>query len=47
MPGDNTTKLNLAWGQDKVTDATLSELVLDNFVNFYDWACLTRVVFTT
>lgn len=42
MPGDNTTKLNLAWGQDKATDITLSELVLDNFVNFYDWGLLDK-----
>jgi len=42
MPGDNTTKLNLAWGQEKATDVTLSELVLDNFVNFYDWGLLDK-----
>ncbi len=42
MPGDNTTKLNLAWGQEKATDVSLSELVLDNFVNFYDWGLLDK-----
>jgi hypothetical protein len=35
MPGGSDTKLYLY--TDKVTDASLSEILLDNFVNFYDW----------
>jgi len=35
MPGGSNTKLSLY--KDKVLDAGLSEILLDNFVNFYDW----------
>ena len=32
MPGGSDTKLNLGGGQDKATDATVSEILLDNFM---------------
>lgn len=47
MPGGPDTKLNLAGGLEKATDATLSEMLLDNFVNFYDWGLLDKGGFYT
>jgi hypothetical protein len=45
MPGGSNTKLNL--NVDNATDATLSEMLLDNFVNFYDWGLLDKGGFYT
>ena len=47
MPGGSDTKLNLGGGQDKATDATVSEILLDNFINFYDWGLLDAGGFYT
>lgn len=47
MPGGTSTKLNLGGSQEKATDATLSEILLDNFVNFYDWGLLDKGGFYT
>jgi hypothetical protein len=44
-PGGSSTRLNLY--TDKATDATLSETLLDNFVNFYDWGLLSAGGFYT
>ncbi len=38
MVGQNYTKLKL--NTDKVTDSSISESILDNFINFYDWGLL-------
>tara|TARA_R110002167_G_scaffold72360_1_gene203579 strand:+ start:2646 stop:3632 length:987 start_codon:yes stop_codon:yes gene_type:complete len=40
MVGGSNTKLNTYYPNFKVTDATVSEMLLDNFVNFYDWGLL-------
>ena len=47
MPGGDNTKLKLAGGIEKATDASLSEMLLDNFVNFYDWGLLDKGGFYT
>jgi hypothetical protein len=39
MVGTSNTKLFYAAGT-KTSDATLSEILLDNFINFYDWGFL-------
>lgn len=44
-PGGSNTRLHLY--TDKATDATLSEMLLDNFVNFYDWGLLNEGGFYT
>ena len=38
MVGQNYTKLKL--NTEKVTDSSVSESILDNFINFYDWGLL-------
>lgn len=38
MPGGSNTKLNLY--TEKSLDSSLSEMLLDNFVSFYDWGLL-------
>lgn len=45
MPGGSETKLNLY--TQKSMDATLSETLLDNFVNFYDWGLVDAGRFYT
>jgi len=47
MPGGSHTKLNLGGGMEKATDSSLSEILLDNFVNFYDWGLLDQGGFYT
>jgi hypothetical protein len=47
MPGGSDTKLNLGLKQEKVTDSSLSEMLLDNFINFYDWGLLDAGGFYT
>ena len=47
MPGGTSTKLNLGGGMQEATDASLSEILLDNFVNFYDWGLLDKGGFYT
>ena len=47
MVGGSNTKLNLSWGIEKSTDASLSEILLDNFINFYDWGLLDAGSFYT
>jgi hypothetical protein len=42
MPGGSNTKLNLGGGQEYITDASLSEVLLENVVNFYDWGLLDK-----
>ena len=38
MVGKSSTKLRQFSG--KAIDATTSEIILDNFINFYDWGLL-------
>jgi hypothetical protein len=47
MVGGPHTKLNLQLGLEKTTDSTLSETLLENFVNFYDWGFLDSGGFYT
>ena len=46
MVGGSNTKLNVP-SDRKVSDATISEILLDNFVNFYDWGFLDTGQFYT
>lgn len=46
MVGGSNTKLNVP-SDRKVSDATISEILLDNFVNFYDWGFLDAGQFYT
>jgi hypothetical protein len=46
MVGTSNTKLNVP-SDRKVSDATLSEILLDNFINFYDWGFLDAGQFYT
>jgi len=45
MTGGPDTKLYI--NPEKATDATISEILLDNFVNFYDWGLLDAGGFYT
>ena len=47
MPGGEDTKLFLYNSETKQTDAQLSEILLENFVNFYDWGLLDAGGFYT
>lgn len=47
MTGGSHTKLKLGGSMEKATDASLSEMILDNFVNFYDWGLLDAGGFYT
>tara|TARA_Y100000004_G_scaffold85804_1_gene96238 strand:+ start:2208 stop:3194 length:987 start_codon:yes stop_codon:yes gene_type:complete len=47
MVGGSNTKLNLGGGIEKITDASLSEMLLDNFINFYDWGLVDAGSFYT
>ena len=42
MVGGSNTKLNTYNDDFKATDATVSEMLVDNFVNFYDWGLLDK-----
>ncbi len=42
MVGGSNTKLNTYYQDFKATDATVSEMLVDNFVNFYDWGLLDK-----